>query len=298
MKTKYITITSFLLSLVFLSLNHAYNSGHGVNGRRKSTGPPACHAGEPPNNMTCQTSGCHSTYQLNSGTAQLNLDLGGAENGYTSGEDYTITVTLFKTGLMRGGFQIIALQDNNDTISPGVFTIKDNIRTQRIDKNNPHAHHNCAINSKVWIEHSDGGIDDVFNDSISWEFDWQAPSNNVGSITFYVASVEANVDFDATGDYVYSKSTTISSSTGINEKGKENKVTVYPNPVSDFLQFDIPETALSDMENSITIYNLEGKTVLKSTLTQLLQIQHLSNGKYIVSIQLDGALKSFLIIKI
>ncbi len=299
MKKKHFAITVFFLSLFFLSLSHTYHVGHGTSAMRKSTGPPACHAGEPPNNITCRTSGCHSSFPLNSGTALLNLDLGDAESSYTPGEDYIISVSLFKPGLMRGGFQLVALQDNNDTISPGVFTLTDSFRTQRIDKENPHAHPNCSINSKVWIEHTENGIDDVFADSITWQFDWQAPEIDVGSITFYLASVEADVDLDATGDYVYAKTKTVSSTTtSLNEAVKENNVFVYPNPASDFLNIAFPETALANKNNSVAISDLSGKVLFKSVLTNSISIQELLSGNYIVIVEINGRSESFPFIKI
>ncbi len=160
----------------------------------KSAGPPACFSGEPPRNSTCQNSGCHTDFPLNSGGASLLLDLDGAENGYDLGQLYKVKVALTIPGLVRGGFQVIAMQDNNDTISPGTFTLTQSLRTQRIDRNFPHADTGCGIYSKVWIEHTDYGIDDPILDTIRWEFDWRAPVQDVGSITFYAAAVDANAD--------------------------------------------------------------------------------------------------------
>lgn len=177
----------------------------------KSAGPPACFAGEPPRSTTCHNSGCHTDFPLNSGSAHLLLDLGGAENGYTPGQLYRVRVALTTPGLVRGGFQAIALQDNKDTLSPGTFTLTEPLRTQRVDRDFPHADTGCFVYSKVWIEHTDYGIDDPVLDTIRWEFDWRAPLSDVGSITFYAASVESNADLDPSGDHVYSVAQTISS---------------------------------------------------------------------------------------
>ncbi len=289
MKRKELTIAAFFLFTVVLSSSHTFREGHGVDGSRKSTGPPACHAGEPPNNVTCRTSGCHSSFPLNSGTALLELDLGGAEDGYIPGAGYTINVSVSKPGLMRGGFQLIALQDDNDTISPGVFTLTNSVRTQQIDINNPHAHPNCPIDAKVWIEHTEDGIDDVSNDAISWQFDWQAPATDVGGITFYVAAVEADLDFDATGDYVYSTSRSVSLSTiGLEEIESVDKIFVYPNPASDILYVGLPATGVVNKNDRLAIYDLTGKVVAESDLSHSISIKALSAGRYVATVEVDG----------
>src|ERR1044072_6027877 len=87
----------------------------------KSAGPPGCYAGEPPNNNNCTS--CHTDYPVNSGTATVQLDLGGADTGYVPGQTYPLTVSVKKTGMPAAGFQLTVLQDSDNTRSPGTITL-------------------------------------------------------------------------------------------------------------------------------------------------------------------------------
>lgn len=251
----------------------------------KSGGPPACFAGEPPRGSTCNNSGCHTDFAVNSGSATLMADLGGAENGYNLGQTYTIRIALHQAGLIRGGFQAIALQDNNDTISPGIFTLTDPIRTQRIDQDFPHADTGCTIFSKVWIEHTDAGIDDPVMDTIRWEFDWQAPQQDAGSITFYVAAVEADADLDVTGDHVYSLSLTIPSlSTSLTPGTGEQRMQPYPQPAHDRLHLP-PTESLASRSDAIRLYDLTGRLLHTYPLLTEIPVAHLPAGTYLLQVQ-------------
>jgi hypothetical protein len=246
----------------------------------KSAGPPACFAGEPPRGSTCSYSGCHTSFPVNSGSAQLLLDLGGAEGGYTFGQHYRIRIALTQAGLTRGGFQAIALQDNDSSVSPGSITLTQPLRTQRIDANQPHAEPGCLIQDKVWIEHTDMGIDDPVLDTLHWEFDWQAPATDVGSITFYVSSLEANADLDATGDYVYHTAQTINAlSTSLPAPAPSLGLRLSPSPTQDQLLVEwLGEGAGRGEE--IVVYDVAGRMALRSGWTSRLAVGGLAPGVY------------------
>lgn len=253
----------------------------------KSAGPPACFSGEPPRHSTCHTSGCHADFPVNSGGATLLLDLGGAEGGYTPGQLYTIRVALTHAGLARGGFQAIALQDNKDTLSPGTITLTEPLRTQRIDRNFPHADTGCTIYSKVWVEHTDFGIDDPIQDTIRWRFHWQAPSTDVGTITFYAAAVEANSDLDPTGDHVYSLSRTISSPSTSISPTHPPVLLLSPSIVGDQLHFHLDGRTPSPTDR-VALHDATGRKVMESPLVAQLPVAGLAPGMYWVRITLEG----------
>jgi len=286
MKKTYIAFILLSAIVLFSSLQLDEPNGHGTGNSRKSAGPPSCYAGEPPNLTTCAASGCHDGFALNSGSAQLNLDLGGADNTYTFSQQYTVTVSLSRTGLLRGGFQIIAMQDNNISTSPGIITLTQLTRTQRVDAAHPHTG-GCATQNKVWIEHTSNGIDDVVNDTISWQFNWQAPSTDVGTITFYLAAVDADVDLDNTGDYVYSLSKTITATpTSIVNAIADNNMKIFPNPASNTLniQTDNLQTAIKE----IRMYDMTGCAVFNHTSFAInntaIDVSNLSTGLYFLHI--------------
>ena len=196
----------------------------------KSAGPPSCYAGEPPNNANCTNSGCHDDGVVNTGSATISLDLGRFSTQYIPGDTCTVTVSVSKPGMMRAGFQLVALQDNNISLSPGTIILTDNNRTQVIDKNAPHPGA-CSTLDKVWIEHTFNGISVKSPGLNSWSFTWRAPAANVGSITFYLAVLESNNDLTESGDHAYTTKQTITSGpVGIDEL-KKDLFSVYPNPV-------------------------------------------------------------------
>ena len=250
----------------------------------KSAGPPACFSGEPPRETTCHNSGCHTDFPLNTGTAHLEMKLGGAENGYTLGQIYRVRVALSKPSMTRGGFQAIALQDNNDTISPGTFTLTDLLRTQRIDRNLPHADTGCTIFGRVWIEHTEYGIDDPIQDTIRWEFDWQAPATDVGSITFYAAAVEANADLDPSGDHVYSISQTISPlATPATPPHHRPRLRFFPQPASDLLSIDFDGLTPHPADH-LSLYDLTGQLLLHLPLRASIDLGNLPSGIYLIKV--------------
>ena len=251
----------------------------------KSAGPPACFAGDPPRLTTCMNSGCHNDYPLNSGGASFLMDLGGAENGYDWGQVYHIEIMLTHPGIQRGGFQSIALQDNNDTLSPGTFQITDLLRTQRIDTNFPHADTGCFIHSKVWIEHTDYGIDDPQLDTLHWGFDWVSPSTDVGAITFYAAGVDANVDLDPTGDYVYSISRTITSLFTSSDPTQAAPTHRWrPNPTAGKIWLT---GGASAVEGHVSIFDQKGRLILNAENVSELDLTALPSGLYLVKMDID-----------
>jgi hypothetical protein len=223
---------------------------------QKSAGPPSCNAGEPPNNSNCTS--CHNDGVANTGTANILLNLGGADTAYIPGKVYTITVSVSKPGMQRAGFQCIALQDNDDKISPGVVTLTDAARTQVLDKHAPHSG-DCREEERVWVEHTYAGNSSNAEGVSTWSYHWQAPAQAVGPITFYLAAVEADNDLTETGDQVYTRKTTIAGlPVGIKEiPGIADQFLIHPVPVKHELMI---RTA-SHIPQKITAYDITGKSV-------------------------------------
>ncbi len=286
MKKIYIAFT-FLSAIVLLSSagkKPIEDDGCGGAGR-KSAGPPSCYAGELPNNTTCAVSGCHQDFALNSGTAQLLLTVGDSGDTYTPGVTYTVKIQVTKAGLVRGGFQAIALQDNDITTTPGTVTITDINRTQRIDAANPHLGGGCANDNKVWIEHTSAGIDDVVNDTLTWTYDWQAPATNVGTVTFYAAGIESNFDLDNSLDYVYSTTRTLSPKAPLAIGNVSSlKANVYPNPFNDQLLIDVSATT------TYKLLDINGREMIKGVAagSKAINTEALPSGNYLLYLESDG----------
>jgi hypothetical protein len=252
-------------------------------GVEKSAGPPGCHANEPPNNTNCTS--CH-TGVINQGTAQVDLNLNGAEVSYIPGQTYTFTVSVKKTGMQDAGFQFIALQNNNNAVSPGTITLIDPTRTQKVDISNPHLQ-GCSLLQRVWVEHTFQGITSNMQGESIWSFQWKAPETNVGAITFYLAALETNSNGDETGDLAYTRSITSSAVVNTSEEAEllKNSTLVYINKNKLHIDSD-----LSTIEN-ITISDIHGKELNKQSLflndknKLTMDVDELARGLYIVIIK-------------
>jgi hypothetical protein len=254
---------------------------------RKSAGPPGCYAGEPPTYSNCTS--CHSDFAVNTGNANILFDVGGADKGYIPGQTYTITVSVQKRGMMAAGFQFIALQNNDVSTSPGSITLLQPSRTQKVDPSNPHVQ-GCGLLKKVWIEHTYQGITSDTSGESRWRFDWKAPNNSVGRITFYLAAVESNYNGDESGDYVYTRSISSSDITTNVAQPDEPiaELTIFPNPAASKLYVQTGGHSIQKIE----LLNMQGKlikvfdNIAQDTTTDVqLDLNGISSGVYFVSIQ-------------
>jgi hypothetical protein len=271
----------------------------------KSTGPPACYSKEPPNNVSCTFSGCHSDNKSNSGNASVLLDLGDSNLGYTPNKTYTISITINKPGMLRAGFQIIAVQDNNTSISPGIISLLNTTETQILNISDTHGG-NCDATNKSWIEHTFNGTD-VLNGSKTWAFKWTAPATNVGNISFYLAALEANDDQDNFGDFTYtlSKVMAYNPSAGLEGFILSNNIYISQNPSNEEINIHYNSDFIIDQ---IELLNLKGESLLilnKSFIqTQKenyisLNTNNISNGIYFIKVKSNGGelIKKVIIIK-
>lgn len=258
-----ITVTLILLvCIVVLSSISKYSqtgtcSDGGNNKVLKSAGPPPYSAGEPPANETCANAGCHDgvTSALNSGTATVNLNLGGAETGYLPGMNYTIKISISKTGMQRSGFQIIALRNNDNSKSPGEVVLIDTNRTQRRD--NTSVTWGCCWQNRVWVTHKYNGIASVSPGYNEWTYKWYAPNTNVGNISFYLAALDANNDMIDTMDYTYTKQVTISCSAPVpvfNYIANGLNVAFYDSSQATSFLWNFGDGTTSSLQNPTHIY--------------------------------------------
>lgn len=154
--------------------------GVGVNvAYSYSAGPPDGNTGSPADNgSTCATL-CHNSFDVNSGSAGFSIT---APSTYTPGEEVTITVSFTNSSGVKHGFQLSALDANNEHV--GLFNNVDN-KTQTSEGD--------------YISHTSSGS----NDS-SWSVVWRAPSSAADDpVTFYAAGNEADGNSTNKGDYIY-----------------------------------------------------------------------------------------------
>jgi hypothetical protein len=155
-----------------------------------SGGPPAYKTGAPVDSGTCNTSGCHNSFDLNSGTAQFTIT---GPAAYKPGKTIKLKVSFENSTGKLHGFEMTALDAANNSI--GKFKKIGNT-TQVIP---PNDYRGLEGEDKgKYIEHTAKG-----NKKKVWRVKWTAPKSATGTIAFYAAGNEGNGDGNYTGDYIY-----------------------------------------------------------------------------------------------
>ena len=165
-----------------------------------SNGAPAASTGAP-DEKHCATSGCHSDFPINSGTAELSFFIENNITQYEAGKTYPITVSISNPGTVRFGFQVVALK-NSDNSNAGTIKLLETQRTQITDGYG-------TMSDRKYITYTYAGTNAFSPGLGKWTFEWTAPETNAEDITFYVASISANNDGTDAGDYAYTKKITL-----------------------------------------------------------------------------------------
>ncbi len=230
------TITSLLFGTLLLTAGIASEDG-----KAGKTGAP----GE----ATCID--CHDAFTQGTGGGSISL---GSTNmsawEYVPGTTYHMTATVARTGTSLFGVGVEVLTSTNT--NAGSLA---NTNSSTVIKNATIT----GVSRRNVVHALNGGASP---DSKVFEFDWVAPSTNIGDVTFYFAGVAANGDGDEEiGDYVYAGSQVITPalSTGTADRDRDLEISVYPNPVRDMLKIDHVLTDAATVE--ITLCDLQGRTV-------------------------------------
>ena len=177
MKSKFIYFI-FLSAILLIALKpHGFhrNSGQAPLERTGAPGESSCAA-------------CHTDGNYN-GAMVFEF---GAENAseYIPGETYTITFT-GDYDAPRYGFSITVLDEAENSV--GDFNL--------VNENN--TSFGSLANGRQYVGHKGA---DATN---AWTFEWTAPGNPAGAITFYYVINAANADGGTGGDYIETGSTSI-----------------------------------------------------------------------------------------
>jgi glucose/arabinose dehydrogenase len=169
-----------------------------------SSGPPAGYTrapGEEPE--ACRE--CH--LPEDSGTGRIVIN---APQTYVPGRTYRISVvhTNADQTRRRWGFQLTALDDTN--LKAGTLSTSGDGLTQVLDNQGP-------FPSRQYIEHTSLGTFDNRIGGATWTFDWTAPPEDVGPVTFYAAGNHANGNGNSDGDHIYFTFTTIAPAAGMGD---------------------------------------------------------------------------------
>ena len=198
MSTKVIKLALVAISVAVVFLLSMTQSRTHAN----SSGPSASRTGAPTlggfgAELNCTSSGCHSTYALNSGTGTFTIT--GLTPYYLPDQEITVTVTMNQSNRGSYGFQLTALDAQGNRA--GTFTSSDN-RTQLINGTG-------TFTGRRYIQHSLAGTSANGANQATWSFKWRAPATPAGKVTFYAAGNAANGTGTSSNDYIYTTSRSI-----------------------------------------------------------------------------------------
>src|SRR3989339_1438324 len=175
----------FVAVVMGISVSTIFALSSGLAGGR--TGSPA------DGFKTCNDTGCHNSFTLNSGSAKFSISV---PSSYTSGETLSISISFSDSKTLKHGFELSALDTKSNHV--GAFSSVDS-KTQT--KNGDYIKHTSAGSSQ--------------SGNASWNVQWTAPTSEVQDpVTFYAAGNEANGDFTNKGDYIYTTTEQISTVAG------------------------------------------------------------------------------------
>jgi hypothetical protein len=143
------------------------------------------YAGAPNDFGACD--GCHG-----GGDPTGNVTLSNVPNRFIAGQTYALTLTIQHAAALRGGFQIVATNGTTNAMV-GSFTASTGMRLNNVSR----------LTQSTPRNFSSG--------SVSWTFNWTAPSSNTPRVVFYYAGNAVNGDGGTSGDAVFTgnSSTTI-----------------------------------------------------------------------------------------
>lgn len=224
MKNRFLIYAIFFTSVALISFSGITSFKNSGQAPTRNTGA----SGE----TTC--AGCHS-----GGSYSGSMTFGwnsSSDLSYEPGKNYTITFT-GNYGAPRYGFSMTALNDAN--VAVGSFALKNANTTSLITANN-----------RQYVGHKNA---DATN---SWSFDWTAPENDAGNVTFYYVINAANNQNNTAGDFIETGSATISGPATFIANTQAIGVSVFPNPANDVIQL-VSEQNLELLE----VWNIKGQLI-------------------------------------
>jgi hypothetical protein len=144
--------------------------------------------------LTCASSGCHESFDLNAGR-ELGLGdvvISGLPQQYEPGKAYPTTVTVTHIeGRQQWGFQLAARVKATGAQAGELQSVDDYTQV-------------LVENAIQYVEHTEEGIY-----TNTFEFTWVAPDETVGEVIMHAAGNAADGSVSPDGDYIYGTSVTL-----------------------------------------------------------------------------------------
>jgi hypothetical protein len=273
MKKKALLFTIFSAFLYVSLTSNAIGPAHANNGNR---------TGSPGSAGTCASAGCHTG---GSGTVTGEIIVRKKSAGpssepvvvYEAGEQYTITVNGTGTDKPGFGFQLVALNESNQSV--GSFS------------GFPAHVGSTQTNGVTVVEHTLPLTATGGNYNIS--FDWTAPSSGSPKVTFHGIINAVNATGGNDNDVVSAPFQTRLSPTSIPNVTRNIEVRLFPNPARNSIQVVIGNTLPGT--HMLVVYDLSGKKMYEASilpdngrLETTIVTEKWASGVYYLQIFKDG----------
>jgi hypothetical protein len=271
-----------LLIISYVALNSFVNSTseftvHKQGNNFFAIGAPTARTGAP-GELTCTQ--CHGG-SANDGSTTSGIAFSGSNNEYQPGVTYNMTLSI-NNGSSRNGFQVVALENAGNT-NAGALIVTDATNTFSI-----------VGSGNTYINQTTAGTNQN-----SWNFDWTAPSSNIGDVTFYYSYNVTNSDFTQGGDQIYLGQLNLQSagnpsSIESNREILNQSFTAAHNVSNNTIQLEFSNSSHSPLA-FVKVFNIEGKCIQVDEISvsagknkSNIQTDFFSKGIYLVSLFLDN----------
>lgn len=229
-------------------------------------------SGAPGEAQTCGSSSCHNGNAFNQTTTiTLSDSDGNLISEYAPNTEYDVTLNIEAGSGTPGGygFQMVALQDNDDNTSvDGWGELPGGVGS-------------VSLMDRTYIEHTSPSTENTFT------LKWTAPDAGTGPINFYATGNAVNRTGSNMGDdamsTILSVSEALTSPTNDLSLDKST-LSIYPNPTHDVITISMEDREFSGI---VKLSNTLGKEILSSDIdngNKVLNIDDLYQGIYLLSI--------------
>lgn len=253
-------LVSFSGKESFRTIKNYRLSYHSLN----QAGSPGGRTGAPGDGVCTQ---CHAgAVQSGTGFNTVTLMEGGVSvTDYEPNTTYQVHVSM-ATINPKNGFEIVALNPNN--AAAGTWTVTDATNTKTI-----------TSGGKTRVTHKTAGTS-----LASWSFNWTAPSTNVGTVTFFLATNQTNSSSSETGDIIRTSQHPFGSTAGIQENtGKVETSIAY---LASTNSLNIQLNSKVDGSVFVNVVDVNGKSVFTENMGTV------SAGESALAVRLNNELNS------
>jgi len=219
-----------------------------------------------PSEATCGRSGCHAVLE-NQGDATIDISFNEGGSNYVADELYPVQVSLSNLqNDSKNGFQIVALDSLDNNI--GSWLLTDETTTQIRVGN--------SLADRSYVTHTQEGVAQT-----TWSFNWQAPSELAGAVTFYLSVNDADNNGGRTGDEIYIRNITIEAGNSTSTRDYlSSQLTIFPNPTNGLLTLESGNLKIL----KATLFNPTGQLLFSRNNPTQLDIAHFPSGIYYLSL--------------